>query len=309
MKLAFVYLLAGLLAYFLLPEAYLYTIGFAMLFAALSASWDLTVGYTGQVNLGHTTFVGLGAYTFAVLLAGRLGFELNVYAAFLTAILVSAFVGATFGAIALRLKGYYFALITAILPLVFMQTVFIFSEVFGGEEGFSIGLERGVAPELRYIFALVISFAVLSILLLVVRSRFGVRFMAIRDNEELAEAIGIDTTKYKVLSFTLSSAIAGFVGAAIVLYRITVSPDLYSVDLMLMIILASVVGGIGTIYGPFFFGLLIYLLKVFVVRELLISFGLRMSDEIVLYAILIVAAILMPNGIAAMFKRHIKRIE
>ncbi len=305
MKIPLIYLVVGIFLYFVLPESHLYTLGFAMLFACLSASWDLVVGYTGQVNLGHTTFVGLGAYVTSVLIAGRLGFILDGVTSTLIAVLLSALVGIAFGAVALRLKGYYFALVTAILPLVFMQTVFVWSEVFGGEEGFSIGLENGIPPDLRYPFALTVSFATLVLLRKVVNSKIGMRFMAIRDNEELAESLGIDTTLYKMLSFTISSAIAGFLGAFIVLYRLTVAPDLYGIDLMLLIILATVIGGLGTIYGPFFFGIIVYILKLIAIREMLEILSLNMSDEIVLYAILIVTAITMPEGVAVKLRNYL----
>lgn len=295
---ASIYLIFGIAMYFILPESFLYTIGFAMLFACLSSSWDLVVGYTGQINLGHTTFVGLGAYITSLFISGRFGFSTDLVTSLLLSILTSASIGVAFGAIALRLKGYYFALVTAILPLVFMQSVFVWSELLGGEEGFSIGLEKGISPNLRYPFALATSFIILLVLSIIVRSRVGMRFMAVRDSEELAESLGINTTFYKVIAFTLSSMIAGFIGSSIVLYRLTVAPDLYSVDLMLLIILASVIGGLGTIYGPFFFGILIYLLKVFVIRDVLEILSLNISDEVVLYSMLIAIAIVMPEGVA-----------
>jgi len=307
MRVPLIYLAVGAILYFALPDSYLYTLGFAMMFACLSASWDLVVGYTGQVNLGHTTFVGLGAYVASVLVTGRIGFSTDVATSIAVSILISALIGVAFGAIALRLRGYYFALVTAILPLVFMQTVFVWSDVFGGEEGFSIGLEKGIPPELRYPFALLLSFAILTLLLIVVESRVGMRFMAIRDSEELAESLGINTTQYKIASFTISSSIAGFVGASIVFYRLTVAPDLYGIDLMLLIILASVIGGLGTVYGPFFFGIIIYLLKVLVIREILQTLSLSLSDDIFLYAILILTAIAMPEGVAVKLRSILHR--
>ncbi len=85
--------------------------------------------------------------------------------------------------------------------------------------------------------------------------------MALRDSEELAESLGINTTRYKVLAFTLSSFFAGIAGAMIVNYRITVSPELYGVPLMLLIILSAVLGGLGTLYGPLTASIVIYLAK------------------------------------------------
>jgi len=293
------------------PEAYLYVIGLAYIFAVIVISWDLMVGYTGQVNLGHTTFVGLGAYVAAILqVPPRIGmhFDVSPFVAILVAGIAAATVGFAIGIITLRLRGYYFALVTAILPLVFMQTVYIWRDVFGGEEGFSIGLENAIATTVvgRYYVALFLLVASLLAILAIVNSRVGLRFKAVRDSEELAESLGIDTTKYKVLAFVISSFFAGISGATIVHYRVTVSPELYDVPLMLLVILSAVIGGIGTVFGPLFGGIVVYLAKNWWLRDLIAALGLPVNDEIVLYTILIAAGILMPRGAYAAFSERLK---
>ncbi|MEM2060196.1 MAG: branched-chain amino acid ABC transporter permease [Archaeoglobaceae archaeon] len=281
------------------PSAYLYLIGLALVFAILVASWDLMVGYTGQVNLGHTTFVGLGAYVAAILqVPSRIGVALEVhpFLAILLAGIFSALVGLAIGLITLRLKGYYFSLVTAILPLVFMQKVFVWRSIFGGEEGFSIPSEKLLVASTIEKYYVAVAFAIVSMALMfaITNSKIGLRFKAIRDSEELAEALGIDTTKYKVLAFVLSSFFAGIAGAIFVNYRLTVAPDLYDVPLMLLIILSAVIGGLGTLWGPFLMGVFVYLAK----NWWLTAFRSGIvNEEIILYAILIVVAILMPKGV------------
>ncbi len=276
-----------------IPTGYLYIVGLTYLFAVMVISWDLMVGYTGKVNLGHTTFVGVGAYTAALLQISHLH---PVAAMFLGGI-AAALLGLFIGAITLRLKGYYFSLVTAVLPLVFMQTVFIWRDVLGGEEGFSIAEHALLSTTLeRYYFALFLLLISLLALLLIVRSRVGLRFMAIRDSEELAESIGIDTTKYKILAFVISSFFAGIAGAAVVNYRLTVGPDLYDIPLMLLIILSAVLGGLGTIYGPLLGAIVIYLAKNWWLKDLITALSLPLNDEILLYALLIAASLLMPKG-------------
>lgn len=293
------------------PSAYLYFIGLALIFAVLVASWDLMVGYTGQVNLGHTTFVGLGAYIAAIMqVPSRIGANFDVHpllAAFLAGIF-SALVGLGVGLLTLRLRGYYFSLVTAILPLVFMQKVFIWRSVFGGEEGFSIPTEKLlVATALeKYYLAAVFAVVSIALMLLVTRSKIGLRFRAVRDSEELAEALGIDAAKYKILAFVLSSFFAGIAGAIFVNYRMTVAPDLYDVPLMLLIILSAVIGGLGTLWGPFFVGILVYLAKNWWLTAF--RFGI-VNEEIILYTILIAAAILMPRGIYNEIRERLKRSE
>jgi len=281
-----------------IPEAYLYLIGLTYLFAILAISWDLMVGYTGQVNLGHTTFVGLGAYVAALLQTPlRMGIAIHPLAAIIIGGLAAALVGFFIGIITLRLRGYYFSLVTAILPLVFMQTVFVWRDVFGGEEGFSIAGYSLVDTTLsKYYFSLALLLISVAAMRWIVKSRIGLRFMAIRDSEELAESIGIDTTKYKVLAFVLSSFFAGIAGAAIVNYRYTVGPELYDVPLMLLIILSAVLGGLGTIYGPLIGAVVIYLAKNWWLRDLIDIASLPVNDEVLLYAVLIAIGILMPRG-------------
>ncbi len=291
-------LIAAIVMPFILPEAYLYILGLAYIFAIMVISWDLMVGYTGQVNLGHTTFVGLGAYVAALLQTPlRAGIALHPALAIVSGGIAAAAVGLSVGVITLRLRGYYFSLVTAILPLVFMQTVFIWRELFGGEEGFAIENTMLATTVEKYYFSMVILAASFIIMKKIVDSRIGLRFMALRDSEELAESLGINTTRYKVLAFTLSSFFAGIAGAMIVNYRITVSPELYGVPLMLLIILSAVLGGLGTLYGPLTASIVIYLAKNWWLGQIIRSLSLPINDEIVLYALLIAVGILMPEGL------------
>ncbi len=294
-----------------LPEAYVYLVGMMFLFLILVISWDVIVGYTGQVNLGHTVFVGLGAYTAALMqvpsrFEGSVDFlagmpQAPIPVSILAGGIVAGFFGLAIGIITLRLKGFYFSLVTAILPLVFLKSVFVFSDIFGGEEGFSIGLERSLAGDvtLRYYYAFVIFLISFVIIYFIVNSRIGLRFRAVRDDEDLAESIGVNVVRYKILSFVISSFFAGIGGAAIVHYRITIGPDLYDIPLMLLIILSAVIGGLGTLYGPLFGGIVIYLMKSWWLRSLLPSIPewLPINDDVILYAILIAVGVLAPEGI------------
>ncbi|MEM1579023.1 MAG: branched-chain amino acid ABC transporter permease [Archaeoglobaceae archaeon] len=305
--LTLIFLILALLP-LLISEAYLYLIGLAFIFAVIVISWDLMVGYTGQVNLGHTTFVGIGAYVTAILqVPGRIGatFDLHPVLAVFLAGIVAALVGFAIGGITLRLKGYYFSLVTAILPLVFMQKVYIWRDIFGGEEGFSIPAEKVVfATTLeKYYFSLLFLFLSLVIMLYITKSKIGLRFKALRDSEELSEALGIDTTSYKILAFVLSSFFAGLAGAVFVNYRLTVSPDLYNIPLMLLVILSAVIGGLGTLIGPFIMSLVVYLAKNWWLTGF--RWGI-VNEEVILYVILIAAGIIMPKGVYSEIMEKIK---
>ncbi len=315
----------ALTAPFYVPEAFIYLIGLTFIFIILVVSWDVMVGYTGQANLGHTVFVGIGAYT-AALLQVPSRFSASHTFAFLASMpqapipisilmggVMAGIVGLVIGIITLRLKGYYFALVTAVLPLVFMQTVFVWIDVFGGEEGFSIGLDRalGTTTMGRYYIAFVLMVISIAVMLAVVKSSLGLKFKAIREDQEAAEAAGIDTVKYKLIAFLVSSFFGGIGGAAIVHYRITISPEVYDIPLMLLIILAGVIGGLGTIYGPIIGGFLIYLAKNWWLREFVDRFlqgtPLPINDEVILYILLIIIAIFMPGGAFEEVRKRIKK--
>jgi branched-chain amino acid transport system permease protein len=295
------------------PDAILYILGLTYLFVILAVSWDIIVGYAGQINLGHTVFVGIGAYTTALLQVPSrfqgtfLEFlsgipQIPIFTSILFGGIVAGIFGLLIGVITLRLRGWYFALVTAILPFIFIETTLIESEIFGGEEGFSVGLERALAPTSlgKYYIALALMLVSVIIMFIIVNSRVGLKFKAVREDLNLAESVGINTVNYKVLAFVISSFFAGITGAAIVHYRSTVSPGLYDVPLMLLIILAAVIGGLGTIIGPIIGGLIVYLTKHWWLKGAISAItvtGLPINDDIILYVILIILAILAPEGL------------
>jgi branched-chain amino acid transport system permease protein len=125
----------------------------------------------------------------------------------------------------------------------------------------------------------------------------------------LAESVGIDIVRYKVLSFVISSFFAGLAGAAIIHYRITISPDVFDIPLMLLIILAVVIGGLGTLYGPILGGFIIFLAKNWWLKGVAaqISQVLPLNDEAILYMILIIVAIFSPHGIWSYVKKYTKK--
>ncbi len=295
------------------PDAFVYILGLTYLFIILAVSWDIMVGYTGQINLGHTVSVGIGAYTTALLqVPSRFQgtfFEflseiprVPIFASILFGGIAAGAIGFLIGVVTLRLRGWYFALVTAVLPIVFIETTIIWSEIFGGEEGFSIGLERALATTSlgKNYIALALMVVSVVIMFTIVNSKVGLKFKAVREDFYLAESVGVDTVNYKVLAFVISSFFAGIAGAAIVHYRITVSPGLYDVPLMLLIILATVIGGLGTILGPIIGGFIVYLTKYWWLKGVMGAFAvvrLPINDDIILYAILIALAILAPEGV------------
>ncbi|MCR4404009.1 MAG: branched-chain amino acid ABC transporter permease [Candidatus Acetothermia bacterium] len=222
--------------------------------AVFAMSWDILSGYTGQISFGHAFFIGAAGYTSALLnFHLKLPLWLSIPAGVIAAVLMGLFVAVP----ALRLRGPYFSLMTLILPIVAMKFVLIFSNFTGGELG-QFGLTplsraRGFLAHQRvnYFYSLGLMLLTAVVLLLIARSKVGKVFEAIRENEEAVEAAGINTAKYKILSFIISSLIAGLGGALYVHYWESLIPStILTLTLSVQLIVAAVAGGMGTISGP-----------------------------------------------------------
>ena len=247
-----------------LPSSWYTPLIFANFFAIFAMSWDLLGGYAGQVNLGHALFVGVAAYT-SGLLSTQLGWPPTVTIMMGTG--AAVLVGALIGVPAIRLKGPYLALVTLIALIAAFKLVLIYSDVTQGISGMSFtpksffpplgyDVPYSVVKRITYYYSLGLMALIGLALLAIAHSRWGVIFRAIRENETAVEAAGLNPAKFKVAAFMVSAAAAGLAGAAYVHLPVLpvlqpAGPDgVLSLDLSLLILVASVVGGLGTIVGP-----------------------------------------------------------
>lgn len=222
-------------------------------FIIFACAYNLLLGYTGLMSFGHAAFFGMGAYLCGYA-ATRLGlpFELSVLAG--TAF--AALLGLVFGWIAIRRTGLYFAMITLALAqmvyFVAMQAPFT-----GGENGIQ-GVPRGTLLGLvdlsstthLYIVMGVIVLAAVAFYNRIIHSPFGQVLRAIRNNPERAKSLGYDVDRFKLASFTLSAAMAGFAASLkTIVFGIATLTDVSTV-ISTEVVLINLVGGIGTIFGP-----------------------------------------------------------
>ena len=223
-----------------------------LIFGLIAIGLNLIVGYTGLVSFGHAAFVGLGAYTVAIL---RFHGVESGFLAWPAAVGFSALAALVIGAVALRTSGVYFIMIT----LAFAQMLFYLAtglERYGGDDGIRMRTVNTFGPidaKNPTVFAFVVS--VLFLLVLygsarLVRSRFGRTLRGIKDNERRMQSVGYNTYAYKLAAFVLAGAAAGLGGALNANLNAHVSPGrlhwVLSGDLLIMIIL----GGAGTLAGP-----------------------------------------------------------
>jgi branched-chain amino acid transport system permease protein len=272
----------------LLSEIYAY--------AALASLWNLLAGYAGLVSVGQQAYVGLGAYVlFALAILGGVS---PLWAIPLAGI-VAASVAVPVAALVFRLRGHYFAIGTWIVAEVFRLLASQVS-VLGGGSGTSLpaAMVIAIAPsrQLRdfteYWIALGLVVAILALIVLLLRSRYGLALKAIRDSELAARCNGVDVLRTKVLVYIVTAFGTAMVGALIFLQKLRISPDAaFSVnDWTAFVIFITVIGGIGRIEGPIV-GTVVF----FVLRQTLADLGTLYLMMLGLVAILVMLA--TPKGI------------
>lgn len=222
-----------------------------VLYMAMSLSWNLMGGMTGYVSLGHSFFFGLGAYSTG-LLAVNLGVE-PFTAALLSGVFV-ALVATAVGYVALRVRGASFVIVT--LSLVYIGSLGAqgWRSVTGGSSGFTlpsldVGGDLSHVP-FYYAFAL-LALVVLGVSAWVRRSRFGLALTAIREDEDKAEMLGIDTARTKLAAFVLSALFVGIAGGFYAYWRVFIDPIfVFGIVVSVQMILIALLGGVRSLWGP-----------------------------------------------------------
>ncbi|MBL8381730.1 MAG: branched-chain amino acid ABC transporter permease [Burkholderiales bacterium] len=274
-----------------------------LFFAVIGQAWNIAGGFAGQLSFGHAVFFGTGAYC-STILHVKLG--INPWLGLWASAAAGALVGAFIAALSFRfgLKGSYFALIT----LAFAEAFRILTnavEFTGGGLGLLIPLKRSAAnfqfPERIGFYYTILALAALSIAiaLWLKRSRFGARLAAIRENEDAARALGIDTFREKVKIMALSGALCAAGGTFYAQYFLYIDPVVvFGADKSVEMLLVSMIGGTGTVYGPLIGAFLLTLVGEGT-RALTNAQGLSL---IIYGGLLIVIIAFLPNGLIDLFK-------
>ncbi len=286
----------ALIPAFIENEYIIHIIILSNIYAVLASSWDLISGYTGQVSLGHALFFGGGAYISAFL---TMWYNVPQLLCPLIAGVCMAAFSLIVGIPCLRLSGPYLAITTLAFSQAVRSIVIAFPDVTRGDEGMPIAaLVLGTIP--NYYIALILMFVFVNIIHLIANYFFRIPFTAIRENETAAKASGINVTKYRLLSFTLSAFFSGIAGSFYAYYMMAITPEGLSIDTSFMPLTMTIVGGMGTIVGPvigaYILVFLTEMLRVFIYRI-----------RILIYASLTVIFImLMPGGILKVLSRIAK---
>ena len=299
--------LVALVAAPALLNDYLVTVLILILyFAYTGQAWNVMMGFAGHLSLGHALYVGLGAYAAAVLFV-RYG--VSPWIGMLASIAISSLVGAVLGFLAFRFRvgGVYFAILT-IAFAEFARIGFDHLSYVGGSGGLFLPVTsysqsdlwtlRGKPVMFYYIILSLTALAFIGCRLLL-RSRIGYCWLAIREDEQAARALGIDTFRYKMIAVVLSSGMTSIAGVFFAFYYNNLFPEqIFHISRSIELILAPIIGGIGTLFGPILGAFLLTGLAESIF-EMLSAFGWTPPGaRQVFYGVcLLVVVMLLPEGV------------
>ncbi len=261
------------------------------LYTVLSHSWNILGGLTGQISLGHSTFFGIGALVFRYLWVLGTPSYLALCGGSISSLLLASAIGFP----AFKLKGHYFAIGTLALSMIAIITVQnLFPGVsFSPPEYLS---KYSLVP--IYYMAVTVSLIAIGLVYALTRSKLGLAFVSIREDEDAAEAIGINTFKYKVISMSLSTLIAGLGGG---LFSFYVASYYYYVPFELGWsfdpVLIAFIGGPGTVIGPLIGSVCFVLLKE------LFAINLGQMNVLIFGIVFILTILFLPEGLIGLMKR------
>jgi len=271
----------------------------SFLFAYLSSAWNIIGGFTGQISVGHTFFYGIGAYT-TMLTNLRIG--LSPWFGLLIGGLLSAFLALTLGYPLFRLRGRYYVLATWAVAEISRLIFLAAKEQTGG----AMGLWPPVYPDSWWHFQFHASrvpyYNIMLILLLaclvtswkIRYSRLGRNMLAVREDEDAAESLGINTFRYKQIAIAISAFLTAIGGGFYAQYSLFIDPDtVMSTQISVDILFPAVLGGIGTVYGPIVGALLLVPAYWF----LRVTLGYSNLHVIIRGVLLMLIVLLMPFGI------------
>jgi branched-chain amino acid transport system permease protein len=230
-------------------------LGFALIITLAAQGWNLLGGYGGQFSFGHAAFFGTGAYAMALL---QVRFGLNPWLVLPLAIVMGGLVGCVIGYLSFRaqLRGSYFALVT----LAFAEVLRILANSWsftGGAAGVLVPLKLGTATlqfnDKQSFFWLALAFVAASLVLtqFIARSRFGAQLVAVRENEEAARALGVNALAVKMKAITLSGMMTAAAGCLYTQKFLYLDAALaYGSWISVEALLAPIIGGMGTVFGP-----------------------------------------------------------
>ena len=261
-----------------------------------ASAWNL-LAYSGQGSLGHAAFFGIGAYA-STLIAAKSG--ISPFITIFLGAAVAAFIGILIGLTCVRLKEWFLAMVTFGFAIIVQTlTVSVLAPFTGSWDG--IASSRLLSPSIpsyqliEYYAVLAITIASIAAIWYIMKSRIGLAFHAIRENELEARAAGIDPVRYRLLAFALSAYLAGVAGALQIHHIGYLTPEIYGVDNSFWPITYVILGGLGTLAGP-----VVGTVVLSVIWEVLKATGITFGRYVIVGVILILVIIFLPQGLVSL---------
>jgi branched-chain amino acid transport system permease protein len=300
-------LLAALVVLPYVTNSYVLSVATIILYFAFAGqAWNIMMGFAGQLSLGHSLYVGVGAYAAAALF---FHFGIGPWAGLWLAMLLCVALGGAIGFLAFRfgISGVYFALLT-IAFAEFTRIGFDHFDWVGGSGGLFIKVAqrehvdllnlRGT-PAMFYYVMLALTVGAFALCAWLLRSRAGYYWQAIRENEEAAQALGINTFRWKMLAVTVSAALTALAGVFFAFFYNNLFPEqIFHISRSIEIILGPIIGGLGTLFGPIL-GAAVLTVLADAITEGLTLFGFEIPGvKQVFYGLCLLAVVIfLPHGI------------
>ena len=276
-----------------------------LLYAAMAQSWNIISGYCGQTSFGHSVFFGIGAYGASLAVVT---FESLPWYGAPLGMVVAALVSVIISYPCFKLKGHYFAIATFAIVEIFNRLFMIWDAVGG-----ALGLDYPILPDGwknfswsdtkngYYLGALAIFILVFSIVRWIERHRMGYYLRAVREGQETAESLGVNSTVVKLSAMALSASLAALCGSFFAQYNYRVDPPMVmSLDMSMKFVLITILGGLGTFWGPFLGALVLIPLQEYT-RAYLSNLGAGV-DLMIFGLIIIIVMIKQPLGIMGLIR-------
>ncbi|MGF9798577.1 branched-chain amino acid ABC transporter permease [Brevibacillus agri] len=292
---------------------YVYTVCTTILiWIILGQAWNLLGGFTGQVSFGHAMFLGIGAYSSMIFINQ---WNLDMFLSMMLAALLAGLFSLPLGKLIFRLRGPYLGLGTLALAEILLIIARNWKSVTNGGEGIMLEadatfLGMSVTDKQEYFYlGLGITVLVCLFIASLIKTKTGYSFIAVRENEEAAEAMGINAARYKSLSLFLSATITGLGGSFYGLFNKFIDPEMVlSVHISAEMIFVTVIGGIGTVAGPIIGSALLISLQEYL--KGIPALQTYPSLYLVVYGLMIMMVIVyLPGGIVEGVTKLLKRLK
>jgi branched-chain amino acid transport system permease protein len=265
--------------------------------ALMAQGWNFIGGYAGYAAFGNVAFFGIGAYTTGLLMLSR--WRISFFPALAAGAILAVVLAVLIGLPILRLKGHYFAIATLGVAEAMREIAGTWDSLTEG----ATGIDLPVRSDNTFFYYVALALVVAGLLATAVleRSKLGDGWLAIREDQDAARMLGIPTTGFKVAAYALSAVFAAFAGGIVAYQNIHVAPnDFFKIEYTLQMIIACVIGGAGTVWGPVVGASIYQLLSTFVWSHFL------ELHPTVLGAIIILFVVFLPRGLMDLVRRLLR---